>query len=291
LKTTSDRIESVICLNKLTVIPGFYGQSSTNSSEIRTFSRGGSDLTGSLVAYGLNATVYENWTDRDGISVCDPRLLPDEKIPVIELMSYRETRELTYMGFEIFNDESIGPLRQKNIPLHIKNTNNPSATGTIISANYNESRVVRGIAGRNGFTSINMEKYLMNKTIGFGAKALEILSRNGIGYEHFPSGIDNVSLVVGTEQLNTSQSKVLSELQKELQPDYLEVNNHIGLVAVVGEGMKQNPLVSAQIMIALAGANINIELISQGASESSIIFGVKTDDYKTAIKALYRELF
>lgn len=293
MNATMDNISKLRRIKGKVVIPGFYG-ALLSSDDVMTFSRGGSDFTGSLIAAGINAVLYENWTDRDGISACDPRLFEKGELSneffIIPKMSYRETRELTYMGFEVFNDESIGPLVQKNIPLVIKNTNNPSAPGTLISREYDSSMPVRGIAGRNGFCSINVEKYLMNKTVGFGASLLNILSEYGINYEHSPSGIDSMSVVLEQKMFDRYKRDIMGDITKTLSPDSITVKEHLGLVAVVGEGMKNNGFITSRIMHSLATQNIETEIISQGASENNIILGINANDYARAIKTLYFEL-
>jgi len=291
MHSTFENMSKLSSNKNITVIPGFYG-SLFCSTEILTFSRGGSDLTGSLVAAGVGAKLYENWTDRDGIYACDPRLFEHGELKgrglfVIPIMSYKETRELTYMGFEIFNDESLGPLLEKKIPLVIKNTNNPSAPGTFISEEYDKSRPVRGIAGKNGFCSINVEKYMMNKTVGFGATLLSILSGYGINYEHTPSGIDSMSVVLEQKPFEKHRRNILNDINNKLSPDSISVKENLGLVAVVGEGMNGNCNISSNIMSVLSKNNIQTKIINQGASENNIIFRINTDDYKRAIKSLY----
>jgi len=292
MHNTLDNIRE-ISGGKLSVIPGFYG-SVLGSDDILTFSRGGSDFTGSIIAAGVNASLYENWTDRDGIYSVDPRLFDEKELEgkslnIIKKMSYKETRELTYMGFEVFNDESLGPLFENKIPLLIKNTNNPSAPGTLISDEY-DSMPVRGIAGKNGFCSITVEKYLMNKTVGFGARLLSILSDYGINYEHSPSGIDSMSVVLEQKPFERYKRDILGDINSQLSPDSVNVKEHLGLVAVVGEGMKNNVLIASRIMGTLSAEKIKTEIISQGASENNIILGVNACDYKRAIKSLYASL-
>jgi aspartate kinase len=294
MHSTFENMSKLSSNKNITIIPGFYG-SLFCSTEILTFSRGGSDLTGSLVAAGVGAKLYENWTDRDGIYACDPRLFDNGELKgrglfVIPVMSYKETRELTYMGFEIFNDESIGPLLEKKIPLVIKNTNNPSAPGTFISEEYDKSRPVRGIAGKNGFCSINVEKYMMNKTVGFGAALLSILSGYGINYEHSPTGIDSMTVVLEQKPFEKHRRNILNDINNKLSPDNISVKENLGLVAVVGEGMNGNCNISSNIMSVLSKNNIQTKIINQGASENNIIFGINTDDYKRAIKSLYGAL-
>lgn len=293
-EATSNNIKSISNSKSIVVIPGFYG-SLAQSGDIRAFSRGGSDLSGSIVADGVDAALYENWTDRDGIYACDPRLFGKDELKgrglfVIPKMSYKETRELTYMGFEVFNDESLGPLLQKKIPLVIKNTNKPDAPGTFISEDYDKSRPVRGIAGKNGFCSINVEKYLMNKSVGFGAKLLNILYDYGINFEHAPSGIDSISVVLEQAPFDRYKRDILGDIKKSLSPDSVIVKEHLGLVAVVGEGLKGNGKVSAEVMKVLSKNGIETEIISQGASENNIILGVNAEDYRLAIKSLYCSL-
>ncbi len=278
----------------IVVIPGFYANDTLyrKKPSIRTFSRGGSDLTGSLIAAFVNASVYENWTDQPGIRCCDPRLFEQDErdsIPVIDRMSYKETRELTYMGFEVFNDESLGPVRKRNIPVNIRNTNYPSAPGTLISSEYNREKPIRGIAGRNGFCAISLEKYLMNKEVGFGERLLRVIADNGLSYEHSPSGIDNISVILEQDKVKDMDCLV-KEISSELRPDKIDVLRDLALIAVVGEGMRHTVGIASRITSALADNGINIEILNQGASESNIIIGVKSEDYKNAIRALYNRL-
>lgn len=269
------------------VLPGFYG--SDKDGVVRTFSRGGSDITGAIVARAMNADVYENWTDVDGFLTADPRIIPQPAI--IDCLSYKELRELAYMGAEVLHPESIFPVRSVGIPINIRNTFNPSAKGTLIVADGKQShaggRVVTGIAGRKGFTIINIEKDMMNREIGFGRKALSVLEYEGISFEHMPSGIDTLSLVIRDEFLEGNAQKLVGKLRAALDADNIEIHSGLSLIATVGHNMASRHGTAATIFSALADSHINIRMIDQGSSEMNIIVGVDTFDYEKAINAIY----
>lgn len=272
------------------VIPGFYGKNSYG--KIKTFSRGGSDVTGSIVASGVEADLYENWTDVSGFMVCDPRIVPETK--VIKYVSYRELRELSYMGASVLHAEAIFPVMKKRISINIKNTFNPGDPGTMIvpSEKYNSlgTGVITGIAGKKDFTVIFVEKSLMNSEVGFMRKILSIVEHHGIGIEHVPSGIDTLSVVIASENLkNGVLNDIVNEIRESVSPDYIHVTENVSLVATVGHGMARKAGTAAKLFTALAKENINIVMIDQGSSELNIIVGVANTDYEKCIKTIYRE--
>ncbi len=270
------------------VVPGFYG--SKPDGTIRTFSRGGSDITGAIVAAGVKASVYENWTDVPGLLMADPRIVENPRS--IDLVTYRELRELAYMGASVLHDEAIFPVRQASIPVNVRNTNDSEHPGTRIvpEAQFNAKATghITGIAGRKDFTVIALEKALMNTQIGFGRRMLGVLENHGISFEHCPSGIDTMSVVVSDASLNGKLDDVLAAMQSELRPDSLEVYPDMALIATVGQGMSHIPGMAARLFGALAAADINIRMIDQGSSEINIICGVETADFENAVRAIYR---
>lgn len=271
------------------VIPGFYGR--TTEGYIKTFSRGGSDVTGSIIANAVRAEIYENWTDVSGFLVADPRIV--EKPDVIEVITYRELRELAYMGASVLHEDAIFPVRSAGIPINIRNTNRPQDAGTlIVSDDYDFSkeslnRTITGIAGKKGFSTINIEKAMMNNETGFGMKVLKVLYDNGLSFEHMPSGIDTMSITVSTEKLEPVRDQVLSGLRKAVDPDHLEIEDGIAILAVVGRRMKNTRGTVARIFAAMAHARINVKLIDQGSSELNVIIGVSESDLPEAIRRIY----
>lgn len=267
------------------VIPGFYG--SMPNDTIRTFSRGGSDVTGSIVASAVNAKIYENWTDVSGFLICDPRIV--ENPEPINTITYRELRELAYMGAGVLHEDAIFPVRKAGIPINIRNTNRPEDRGTMIVADSSEvsDYVITGIAGKKGFSVINIEKDMMNSEQGFGRNVLRALEKNGLNFEHMPSGIDTMSVIVSTDALRPVQQNVLDEITFRVHPDHLEVEEDLALIAVVGRSMRKAKGTAGRIFSALAHAKINVKMIDQGSSELNIIIGVKTEDFEPAIKAIY----
>ncbi len=266
------------------VIPGFYG--SDPKGEIKTFSRGGSDITGAIVARAVNAAVYENWTDVSGFLMADPNIVPDAR--VIREITYRELRELSYMGAKVLHDEAIFPVKETNIPINIRNTNCPDDPGTMIvrERDYSNSIIV-GIAGSKNFTMINVEKALMNKEIGFGRKLLGIVETHRISYEHSPTSIDSMSIIIKDEELGDKGEAVVEDMRKILDPDKVELISGLALIATVGLGMAYRVGMAARLFKALADANINVRIIDQGSSEMNIIVGVKGEDHEKAVKAIY----
>ena len=267
------------------VIPGFYG--AMPNGTIKTFSRGGSDITGSIVARAVKADLYENWTDVSGFLVTDPRIV--ENPEPIEIITYRELRELAYMGASVLHDEAIFPVRREGIPINIKNTNDPSAPGTLIveSTCKKPKYTITGIAGKKGFASVNLEKDRMNTEIGFGRRVLSVFEENGLSFEHIPSGIDTMSVFVQQSDFEEKEQKILAGLHRNVVPDFLEIHSNIALIAVVGRGMKSTEGTAGKLFTALAKEDINIRMIDQGSSELNIIIGVNEKDFEKATKAIY----
>ena len=267
------------------VIPGFYGAKLDGT--VHTFSRGGSDVTGSIVAKAAHVDVYENWTDVSGFLIADPRIITNPK--GIDTITYRELRELSYMGATVLHEDAIFPVRKEGIPINIKNTNAPEDNGTWIveSTCQRPKYVITGIAGKRGFCSINIEKDMMNSEIGFGRKVLQVFEENGISFEHTPSGIDTMTVFVHQSEFAEKEQRVLAGLHKAVEPDFIDLEADLALVAVVGRGMKATRGTAGRIFSALAHANVNVKMIDQGSSELNIIIGVKNEDFEAAIKAIY----
>ncbi|MGO5074730.1 aspartate kinase [Clostridium sporogenes] len=282
-KALKEKIKNV----KKAVIPGFYG--SLPNGTIKTFSRGGSDVTGAIVARAVDACLYENWTDVSGFLVADPNIIDNPK--PIEIISYKELRELSYMGAKVLHEESIFPVRDVKIPINIKNTNKPEDKGTLIvdddkALNYTGS--ITGIAGKKGFTVIAIHKMLMNSELGFCRKLLSILEENGVAFENIPSGIDSVSLVIEDSQLGNKLDIILEEIKRQCNPDSLDVHVNMALIATVGNGMNRTKGISAKIFKGLLEADVNIRMINQGSSEINIIVGVENDDFEKAVMGIYK---
>ena len=267
------------------VIPGFYGAYA--DGRVKTFSRGGSDITGSIVARAIKADVYENWTDVSGFLVADPRII--ENPEGIETITYRELRELSYMGASVLHEDAIFPVRREGIPINIRNTNKPEDEGTwIVESTCQKSKyVITGIAGKRGFCSVNIEKAMMNAEIGFGRKVLQAFEDNGISFEHVPSGIDTMTVFVHQDEFIDKEQKVVSAIHRLADPDSVDIEADLALIAVVGRGMKSTRGTAGRIFSALAHVNVNVKMIDQGSSELNIIIGVANDDFETAIKAIY----
>ncbi len=270
------------------VVPGFYG--SMPNGEIRTFSRGGSDITGAIVARAVMADIYENWTDVSGFMMADPRCIEDPK--PIDTITYKELRELSYMGATVLHEDAVFPVRSAGIPINIRNTYDPSAKGTLIVPTAPEGdndSIITGIAGKVGFSIISIEKDMMNSELGFGRRVLQVLENNKINFEHLPSSIDMMCVIVKTTEIQNKRDKIMDELFRLTNPDSIVIHDGIALVAVVGRGMVRSKGTAARIFTALANAGINIRMIDQGSSELNIIIGVEESDYVPALRAIYSE--
>ncbi len=282
---TNQELEERLTHTERAVIPGFYG--SAKDGSIRTFSRGGSDITGSIVARAIHADLYENWTDVSGFLVADPRIVEDPE--VIETITYKELRELSYMGASVLHEDAIFPVRKEGIPIHIRNTNRPQDKGTLIVENTcrKPKHIITGIAGKKGFCSMYIEKAMMNSEVGFGRKVLGVLEDQGISFEHMPSGIDTMTLFIHQTEFMAHEQQVIAGIHRAAAPDYIDLESDLALVAVVGRGMKGSRGTAARVFAALAHARINIKMIDQGSSESNIIVGVRNEDFEDAIRAIY----
>ena len=275
---------------KNVVIPGFYG--SNPDMSIKTFSRGGSDITGAIVARAVIADIYENWTDVSGFLMCDPRIVENPR--PIKIITYRELRELSYMGASVLHEDSIFPVKLASIPINIRNTNRPEDAGTLIvtsTDNHKSDELITGIAGKKGFSVIRIEKDMMNQESGFGMRVLKVFADLDINFEHLPSGIDTMCVVVNSADVKGREYDIASSIQKAVNPDHIHIDNNMGLVAVVGRNMAGQPGTAARIFSALAKKNINIRMIDQGSSELNIIIGVDESVFTRAIKAIYKEFY
>lgn len=289
LDSSYENLKNLALYDEIVVFPGFFGY--TQDGKVVTFSRGGSDITGAIVAKGVRALLYENFTDVDGICVANPNIVEN---PVrLEQMTYREMRELSYAGFSVFHDEALQPAFEEGIPVRVKNTNNPQTAGTLITTSVPKSaNVVSGIASMSGFTTIYVEKYLMNREVGFGRKLLQILEEENVSFEHMPSGIDDITLLLRDNQLTPEKNAILLQrIKYELDVDDVYFNDPICLVMLVGEGMIESIGTMARASTALANAEVNLQMINQGSSEVSIIFGISPEDEEAAVRALYEEFF
>ena len=282
---TNRLIAEELAKHEKAVIPGFYGQS--YDGKVKTFSRGGSDITGSLVARAVGAEIYENWTDVSGFLVTDPRIVPEAK--PMAYVSYQELRELSFMGASVLHDEAIYPVKVANIPINIRNTNRPEDPGTIISndGDKNSTRPITGIAGSKEFTSINISKSMMSTEVGFIRRMCSILEENGVCVEHVPSGIDTVSVVVKNSSIGDKVEDVIEEMERVLKPDTIDYSDDMAIIATVGQGMAKKRGTAAKLFAALAQAEVNIRMIDQGSSEINIIVGVDNADFEKAVKAIY----
>ncbi len=285
-KTNSVTAE-ILSLHERAVIPGFYGVMPNGT--IKTFSRGGSDITGSIVARAVNASIYENWTDVSGMLMADPRLIDSPK--TIDVITYRELRELAYMGATVLHEDAIFPVREANIPINIRNTNEPTANGTLIVPeieNDTSSTVITGIAGKVGFSTIVIEKEQMNKA-AFITDVLQCLKRHNVNIEHIPTGIDTISIVVPTEQIKGKSEDVFASIRRHVAPDSIVLHDGIALIAVVGRKMVKSTGTAGKVFKAIGSAGVNIRMIDQGSSELNIIVAVEEKDYIPALKAIYSE--
>ncbi len=268
------------------VIPGFYG--SMPDGSVKTFSRGGSDITGAIIARAVSAGRYENWTDVSGLLMADPRVVNNPR--KIEVVTYRELRELAYMGANVFHEEAMFPVQDAGIITNIRNTNNPSDQGTLIMPDFPKRQgqcVIAGVAGRKNFTVITVEKALMNQQVGFVRRILTILEEKGISFDHMPTGVDTLSLVIEDKQLYGKIEEIVYEIKEKCSPDLVEIFPDMAMLAVVGRGMAHTPGVAAKIFAALAAEKINVRMIDQGSSEISILIGVENNDYENAVRAIY----
>lgn len=292
MNKTISAVRRVLKKHEKAVIPGFYGTSNEDGSgegKIKTFPRGGSDITGAIIARGINAEIYENWTDVSGLLMADPKIVKDPK--PIDTITYRELRELAYMGANVLHDEAIFPVREVGIPIKIKNTNKPEDPGTLIvqdAAPITHSGTITGVAGKKDFTVIMVEKALMNKELGYGRRLLSVLEANGISFEHMPSGIDTISLVIADSELEGKLDKVIMEIKSECNPDTVEVYPNMALIATVGRGMAYTPGIAGRLFSAVGDGGINVRMIDQGSSEINIIIGVEIEDFERAIRAIYK---
>ena len=282
---TNDELTMVLSKVDNAVVPGFYG--SLPNGRVKTFSRGGSDITGSIVARAAKVDLYENWTDVSGFLVTDPRII-DDPVP-IDTITYRELRELSYMGASVLHEDAIFPVRREGIPINIKNTNAPENPGTWIveSTCQKPKHIITGIAGKKGFCSVNIDKAKMNSEIGFCRKVLEVFEDNGISIEHMPSGIDTMTVFVHQDEFMDKEQQVVSGIHRNVHPDSIEIEADLALIAVVGRGMKSTRGTAGRIFASLAHANINVKMIDQGSSELNIIIGVANADFEAATKAIY----
>lgn len=282
-ETTYETLGAALSGDGVFVVPGFYGADA--AGRIRTFSRGGSDVTGSIVARASGSILYENWTDVSGIRMTDPRMVPDARR--IEEITYGELRELAYMGASVVHDEAIFPLRSAGIPMNIRNSRAPDEPGTMIVREREPVKAVCGIAGRPGFSMINIEKTMMNREVGFARRVLSILERHQVSFEHMPTGIDTISLIVINEELKQHGESIVLEIDRTLEPDRVSLTPGIALIATVGEGMNHHVGVAARLCGALAEASVNVRVLDQGSSEMNIIVGVDELDMEKAVRAIY----
>jgi len=287
MEKTKEAVHKKLSTHEKAVIPGFYGTAFDGS--IKTFPRGGSDITGAIIARGIGADIYENWTDVSGLLMADPTIVENPK--PIDIITYRELRELAYMGAKVLHDEAIFPVKEVGIPVRIKNTNRPEDPGTLIVQDADpvtHTGTITGIAGKKDFTVIVIEKALMNSELGYGRRLLSVLEVNGISFEHMPSGIDTISLVISDSQLNDKLEKVIQEIKAECSPDSVDVFPNMALIATVGRGMAYTPGIAARLFTALGNERINVRMIDQGSSEINIIVGIEVEDFENAIRAIYR---
>ena len=283
---TYERLGEQLKGDGLVVMPGFYG--CTPSGKVKTFSRGGSDISGAVAARAVRAELYENWTDVNGFMMADPRLVENPKH--IETLTYKELRELAYMGANVLHDESIYPVSEPGIPIEIKNTNDPDGPFTrIVARRPKDDRIVTGIAGRKDFYLIQIEKILMNKMVGFGRRFLQIFESHGVNFEHAPTGIDTMSVIVRKEFIGEQLPSILEEIKRTLQPDRLEVTDNLALIATVGQGMIRCVGFAGRLCTALSKRGINLQVIDLGSTQDNMIVGVELNDFEEAVRAIYEE--
>ncbi len=284
-ETTDKILSKRLAKTERAVVPGFYG--AYEDGRVKTFSRGGSDITGSIVAKACHASMYENWTDVSGCLVTDPRIIENPK--PIKVITYRELRELSYMGASVLHEDAVFPVRKAGIPINIRNTNDPDADGTLIvdSTVQKPEYTITGIAGKKGFVAVSIDKDMMNAEVGFCRKALEAFEENGISIEHMPSGIDTMTVFVHQAEFEGKEQQVISAIRRNTHPDVIELESDLALIAVVGRGMRSTRGTAGRIFSALAHSNINVRMIDQGSSELNIIIGVSNSDFEAAIKSIY----
>ena len=284
---TNEVLSGYLKKHEYAVIPGFYG--SMPNGTIKTFSRGGSDITGAIVARAASASIYENWTDVSGFLMADPKYINNPA--VISTITYKELRELSYMGATVLHEDSIFPVRYSKIPINIRNTNKPEEKGTFIVPKTDESpeHVITGVAGKIGFSTITIEKDMINSEIGFGRKVLQAIEENGVSYEHFPTGIDSMSVVISTKELKKKRADVMASICRAVNPENIFIEENLALIAIVGRGMVKAKGTAARVFSALANSGVNVRMIDQGSGELNIIVGVEEHDYATAINAIYHE--
>ncbi len=284
-ETTHEIMSKYLSQFSQVVVPGFYG--SYADGRVKTFSRGGSDITGAIVAKAVRADVYENWTDVSGVLVADPRIVKDPE--PIAIVTYKELRELAYMGASVLHEDAIFPVRQEGIPINIKNTNAPEDAGTwIVGSTCQKSKnIITGIAGKKGFCAVNIEKDMMNSEVGFGRKVLQAFEEYGISFEHMPSGIDTMTVFVHQDEFIDKEQSVVSAIHRLARPDSIDIEADLALIAVVGRSMRAQKGTAATLFKALATVDVNVKMIDQGSSEQNIIIGVANRDFEVAIKAIY----
>jgi aspartate kinase len=283
---TNELLSERLKQHERAVLPGFYG--SLPNGDIKTFSRGGSDISGAIAARAANASVYENWTDVPGFLMADPRIVNNPRR--IEKLTYRELRELSYMGATVLHEDSIFPVRKAGIPMHILNTNDPSDPGTLIVENPDDCQsgnIITGIAGHKDFTLISIEKAMMNAELGFGRRVLQALEQYGVSFEHLPTGIDTMCVIVSTGELRDHRDEIINAINETCHPDSIDVSSGLALIATVGRGMVRARGTAAKLFQALAASNVNVRMIDQGSSELNIIVGVDQDDFEHAVNAIY----
>lgn len=288
IEKTNAAIDQMLSEKKYAVIPGFYG--SLSDGTIKTFSRGGSDITGSIVASAVSADLYENWTDVSGFLMADPHVVEDPQ--VIDTITYSELRELSYMGATVLHEEAVFPVRVAGIPINIRNTNRPEDKGTMIVLRTPIEKMcegITGIAGHKGFSVINIEKDMMNSQVGFGLKVLQVLADYGVSFEHIPSGIDTIGVVVSSAALNAHRHEIINGIKAAVKPDSLYIEDGLALVAVVGQGMVRNIGTASRIISAVAGAHVNIRMMDQGTRENNIILSVEEADFEKTVRVIYDE--
>lgn len=285
---TNETLSEVLKQHEHAVIPGFYG--SYPDGTVRTFSRGGSDITGAIVARAANAEIYENWTDVDGFMMVDPHIIDNPRY--IKTLTYRELRELSYMGASVLHEDAIFPVHKAGIPTNIRNTNNPDVPGTMIVVSADDCEAngtITGIAGHKNFALLSIEKAMMNSELGFGRRVLQALEEFGISFEHLPTGIDTMCVILADKDVEKYRQPLIERIREACHPDSIEITSGLALIATVGRGMIRKRGTASKIFRALAVADVNVRMIDQGSSELNIIVGVDSDDFEKAVSAIYYE--